>query len=121
MLLKQPQLIALSLALLLGLAAVAPVAHAQTYSIFYTFPSNQDGNRAQGVIDVGAGHLYGPAYYGGAHSDGAIFEINPAGQETVLYSFGGTPDGNGPVGVVRDAHGNLYGATYFGGFNCLVQ
>jgi len=121
MLLKQPQLIALSLALLLGLAAVAPLAHAQTYSIFYTFPSNQDGNRAQGVIEDGAGNLYGAAYYGGAHSDGAIFEINPAGQETVLYSFKGTPDGNGPVGVVRDAHGNLYGATYFGGFNCLVQ
>ena len=121
MLLKQTQPVALSFALLLAFAVIAPLAHAQTYSVFYTFPSNQDGNRPQGVIKDGAGNLYGAAYYGGAHVAGAIFEINPAGQETVLYSFKGTPDGNGPVGVVRDAQGNLYGATYFGGFNCQIQ
>ena len=121
MLLKKSKPIARSLALLLAVVAVAPSGFAQTYSLFYTFPSNQEGNRAQGVIEDGASIVYGAAYYGGAHADGAIFEINAAAQETVLYSFKGTPDGNGPVGVVRDAHGNLYGATYFGGLNCQVQ
>jgi len=119
--LKQPQLIALSLALLLGLAAVAPLAHAQTYSIFYTFPSNQDGNRAQGVIEDGAGNLYGAAYYGGAHSEARSLRSILRARKPCSTALRARPTEMGRSALVRDAHGNLYGATYLAVLNCLFS
>ncbi len=104
-------------ALAVTLAAFSPSAEAQIYSVVYTFPTAQDGNRPQGVIEDQAGNLYGATYYGGANGVGAIFKLDAAGNETVLHSFKG-PDGNAPLGVVRDAAGNIYGATAFGGVGC---
>jgi uncharacterized repeat protein (TIGR03803 family) len=109
----------LGFALAVALVAFTPSAQAQSYSVFYTFPVAQDGSEPEGVIMDAAGNLYGAAYYGGAHAGGAVFKLNPAGEETVLYSFGAYKgDGAGPIGVARDAARNIYGTTTTGGSNC---
>jgi uncharacterized repeat protein (TIGR03803 family) len=74
-----------------------------------------------GLIFDAEGNLYGTTSKGGAYSysNGTVFELNAAGQETVLYSFCpvvGCADGSEPYsGLVRDSMGNLYGTTSQGG------
>lgn len=65
------------------------------------------------------GNLYGTTCYGGAYSDGTVFELTPSSSgtwtETVLHSFTGE-DGNCSFApLIFDAAGNLYGTTYNGG------
>jgi uncharacterized repeat protein (TIGR03803 family) len=68
-----------------------------------------------GVIRDSAGNLYGTAGQGGKWSQGVVFKVDMAGQETVLYSFSG-PDGAVPrAGLIRNSAGNLYGTTWEGG------
>jgi uncharacterized repeat protein (TIGR03803 family) len=81
-----------------------------------------DGAAPQaGLIFDTEGNLYGTTSEGGAYSysNGTVFELNAAGQETVLYSFCpvvGCADGSEPYsGLVRDSMGNLYGTTTQGG------
>jgi len=63
-----------------------------------------------------SGNLYGVTYYGGRTGDGAVFEVNAAGEETVLLNFdGGSGGGNPYDGLAQDADGNLYGTTENGG------
>jgi uncharacterized repeat protein (TIGR03803 family) len=63
------------------------------------------------------GDLFGTSEDGGAHGDGAVFEI-PAGSDTVqtLDSFNGA-NGIDPTdsGLAIDSAGNLYGTTQSGG------
>ena len=63
-----------------------------------------------------AGNLFGTAASGGAHLDGALFEIaKDSGVITTLYSFN-VSDGGDPVGgLIPDAAGNLYGTAANGG------
>ncbi len=102
----------------LGLFA-APSAHAQTFSLLYTFTSDASGDRPDGLIRDSNGNFYGTTYYGGS-GDGLVFKLDSDGKETVLHQFKGA-DGNGPLGVVEDATGNLYGTTNFGGTGCPGQ
>lgn len=112
---------ALAFSFLLGLVALPPSAHGQTFSVLYSFESEANGDRPDSLIKDAAGNFYGTTYYGGANSsDGVVFKVDAAGKETVLYRFQGS-DGDGPDGVVRDAAGNLYGATSFGGTGCPGQ
>ena len=74
-----------------------------------------------GVIFDGVGNLYGTTFSGGAHSDGTVYELTPAGgggwTEKVLHSFdqNGT-DGSFPAAsLIFDTAGNLYGTTAGGG------
>jgi len=76
-----------------------------------------------GLVADGEGNLYGTMTYGGAYSDGTVYELSPpaAGQtawaETVLFSFNGT-NGERPIaGLIADGAGNLYGTTWYGGAN----
>lgn len=69
-----------------------------------------------GVILDQEGNIYGAAAGGGASDAGAVYMLDPSGNETVLYNFRGGSDGSDPFSVlVFDAHGNLYGTTRHGG------
>jgi uncharacterized repeat protein (TIGR03803 family) len=76
------------------------------------------------LIFDASGDLYGTTYFGGANSQGTVYELTPnAGKtswaETNLYSFcsqDGCADGAMPwSGVIMDGSGNLYGTTRGGG------
>ena len=59
----------------------------------------------------------------GAHNDGAVFKLTPAGggyKEKILYSFRGGKDGSDPRGtLVENKKGALFGTTFYGGSsNC---
>ncbi len=109
---------ALTLALLSALLLIATrPAHAQTYSVLYSFTGKPDGaNPYAGVALDKKGNLYGTTYVGGVDNLGTVFKILTSGGETVLYSFkGGSGDGANPHdGVTLDKQGNLYGTTWSG-------
>jgi uncharacterized repeat protein (TIGR03803 family) len=110
---------ALALAVVLVLAVIAtPWAHAQTFSVLYSFMGGADGfGPNSGLVRDAAGNLYGTTCCGGAYDLGTVFKLNKTGKETVLYTFIGGTDGAEPSGggLVRDAAGNLYGTTSYGG------
>lgn len=70
-----------------------------------------------GLVQGANGNFYGVAYKGGAHGDGTLFSLSPAGKFTLLHSFAGPPsEGIGPAGtLVFDSLGDLFGTTYVGG------
>jgi uncharacterized repeat protein (TIGR03803 family) len=106
----------MALAILLGLAAVPPSAHGQTFTVLYSFKGGTDGASPGGtLVRDAAGNLYG-ATGGGIFNFGTVFKLDTIGNETVLYSFKGGADGGFPVGgLTGDAAGNLYGTTQRGG------
>lgn len=110
---------ALTLAIILVLAVIATSsAHAQTYSVLYSFAGGIDGrNPVAGLVRDATGNLYGTTNVGGAHGYGTIFKIDSTGKETVLYSFTDMKgDGAYPcAGLLLDAKGKLYGTTLNGG------
>jgi uncharacterized repeat protein (TIGR03803 family) len=60
--------------------------------------------------------MYGTAYVGGEHGQGAVYIVGSNGLETVIYSFAGGNDGANPNGgLVMDKKGNLFGTTLNGG------
>jgi uncharacterized repeat protein (TIGR03803 family) len=71
------------------------------------------------LVQASDGNFYGTAAGGGAHDQGSIFKISPAGEFTTLYSFcpdkycreGAYPNG----GLIQAADGKLYGTTVWGG------
>jgi uncharacterized repeat protein (TIGR03803 family) len=93
-------------------------------STVHMFPASNSGD---GVHPVGpvtidsAGNLFGITNLGGAHSEGAVYEISPSASgwtETVIYSFTGATDGQKPFGgLIFDATGNLLGTASHGGQN----
>ena len=110
-----------------SLAAVVPFillfisatsAHAQTFTVLYTFTNTNQGWQpdAAPILDA-AGNLYGTTQYGGtAGGFGTVFKLDTEGNESVLHSFAGTPDGEDPEGaLIADRAGNLYGTTLYGG------
>jgi uncharacterized repeat protein (TIGR03803 family) len=111
----------LLLSLLLLAAAVIPTAHAQTYSLLYSFTGGSDGANPNGQLILDAsGNLYGPASIGGDLSCdsvgcGVIFELTQSGAQSVLHTFTGS-DGQFPSGTLAlDSFNNLYGTTSQGG------
>jgi uncharacterized repeat protein (TIGR03803 family) len=96
------------------------------YTVLYSFcpESSCSGgvNPYAGLIQDGAGNLYGTTYGGGGASNGGtVFKVDTTGHETVLYSFcssANCADGGLPqAGLIQDAAGNLYGTTTAGGGN----
>lgn len=107
-------------AILAWVATMANPAHAQTFTVLFTFTDTTQGEQPDaGVIPDSVGNLYGTTQYGGtAGGFGTIYRLDTSGNETVLYSFSGTPDGEDPyAGLVADSAGNLYGSTLYGGTN----
>jgi uncharacterized repeat protein (TIGR03803 family) len=90
--------------------------------VLYSFSDSSYGAYPySGLLRDSIGNLYGTFWggatsYGGVNGLGAVFEVNPAGNETILHSFTGAPDGQYPeAGLVKDSEGNLYGTTTEGG------
>jgi uncharacterized repeat protein (TIGR03803 family) len=89
------------------------------------YPFSATGGDAAGPVSAlifdGEGNLYGTTIRGGAHGDGAVFELSPkkggGWTEQVIYSFGSiTNDGQNPYSTpIFDGQGNLYGTTSNGG------
>ena len=113
----------------MAMIAVQP-AQAQSYKVLHTFcaegPPCLDGDGPYaGVIQDGAGNLYGTTisggrgtcyYYGHDPGCGTVFKLGRSGKETVLHNFTGGSDGGAPTaGVIEDDKGNIYGTTYYGG------
>jgi len=95
-----------------------------TETILYTFTGGADGSEPNSnlVFDKN-GNLYSTTYYGGAYSNGTVFELSPptGGQttwtETVVHSLNGNVgDGFYPQGnTIMTSSGNLLVATTGGG------
>ena len=96
-------------------------------TVLYSFTGGAEGDPYAGLIQDGAGNLYGTTTGGGFHGQGfgTVFKLaspaQPGGTwtETVLYSFcsaSNCSDGYYPLaGLIQDAAGNLYGTTQSGG------
>lgn len=103
---------------LVGLSNAVSLAHAQTFSVLYTF-SGADGNQPfAGLTMDRGGNLYGTTAVGGA-GFGSVFKLSPSGSGWTfsnLYTFHGGSDGAQPQArVVFGPDGTLYGTTTFGG------
>ena len=96
------------------------VAAASSLATVHSFSSDPDGATPWAGLMQGAdGNLYGTTVYGGTHSDGAVFELNPTtGAVSTVASFSGSTSGAYPqAGLIADpgAGGNLYYGTTYGG------
>lgn len=83
-----------------------------------SFNGNDGSSPATGLIADAAGNFYGTTSGGGAHGDGAVFELPVGGGSLkLLASFNGR-DGKSPDGgLIADAAGNLFGTTWPGNGN----
>lgn len=100
---------------------VGVACSASTETVLYSFQpgvgSSADAQLPFGSIVQGTdGNFYGTTTDGGAHGDGAVFKITPAGTESRLWSFAGGSDGVVPFsGLTTGSDGNFYGMTANGG------
>jgi uncharacterized repeat protein (TIGR03803 family) len=104
-----------------GCGVVFKVDSSGNFTVLHSFigsPSDGEVPVATLFRDSG-GNLYGSAIGGGDQSCGcgAVFKLDPSGNETILHSFaGGTTDGSEPESaLISDGKGNLYGTTVSGG------
>lgn len=102
--------------LVLAIAAISTVAHAQTFSVLYNFGTHSDdptNPQYSGIVAQGRdGNLYSAAP-GGTDGVGAMFKITPGGVLTVPYTFDLEHQPLG--GLTLGADGNFYGTTNSGG------
>jgi uncharacterized repeat protein (TIGR03803 family) len=99
---------------------ITPTGTLSALHSFCSKPGCTDGEQPRaGLMQATNGDLYGTTEFGGAHSDGTVFEITPTGTLTTLYSFCSKPgctDGDAPqAGLVQATNGNFYGTTSEGG------
>src|SRR5258708_3073127 len=104
---------------LLGVA-IPRAGWAQTFTSLVNFNGNNGANPLYAALVQGTdGNLYGTADAGGAHGQGTVFKITPAGALTTLHSFcaqSNCTDGSTPyAGLVLGTDGNFYGTTAYGG------
>jgi uncharacterized repeat protein (TIGR03803 family) len=100
--------------------SVSKIAPGGTLTTLYIFTGGADGSQPYaGLVQGTDGNLYGTTYFGGASSDGTVFEVATSGALTSLYSFcsqSDCTDGEAPyAGLVQDTNGNFYGTTQSGG------
>lgn len=98
--------------------AVFELTEAGKESVLYSFTGGVDGAfPLAGLVEDGAGNLYGTANTGGV-GYGTVFELNAkTGKLKVLHTFAGGTDGAYPYlgALVLDGARNLYGTTVYGG------
>jgi uncharacterized repeat protein (TIGR03803 family) len=89
-----------------------------TITTIASFNGSNGSNPFAGVTLDAQGNLYGTTRYGGAGSDGTVWEIAKGSNTiTTIASFSGS-NGRLPYGgVTLDAQGNLYGTMRVGGAN----
>lgn len=102
------------------LAAIAPNAQAQTFSVLHTFTGPDGLMPYSGVTLDAAGNLYGTTFGGGVNGMGAVYQLKHIGSgyfHYQLHAFTGGTDGAVPIGgVIFGPDGQLYGTTYNGGY-----
>lgn len=101
-----------------NLGTVFKITPSGTETLLYTFTGGTAGaNPSNALVEGSDGNFYGTTTAGGAHSDGTVYQVTPAGTETVVYSFaGGTGDGSVPgASLLLASDGNFYGTTEGGG------
>jgi len=112
----------LASALILGLSANVPSAHAQLTTL-YEFQGSPDGESPYGgLVEDSTGAFYGTTEAGGKNSCGStgcgtVYKLAGT-KESWVYSFKGYPkDGQTPgyINLVTDGKGNFYGTTAYGG------
>jgi len=88
------------------------------YDFCSTLPCDDGTLPLGGLAMDAAGNIFGVANLGGAHDEGAVFELSPAGgtyNYSLVYSFCSAQnctDGIRPqTGLAIDASGNLFGTT----------
>ena len=108
---------------LLTVIAALPANAQYTGTVLHTFTGTPDGVYPSPIIRDAKGNLYGTTYGGGLSSCGdglgcgAIFKIDPQGNETIAFGFPGGSLGSNPIAdVTEDAEGILYGTTEGSGF-----
>src|SRR5581483_6699862 len=73
------------------------------------------GSNPEALVQGFDGNFYGTALSGGAHHNGTLFKVTPAGELTTLYNFCSQTDcsdGAGPNSpLVQASNGNFYGTT----------
>ena len=110
-----------SLFLALLCLATLQVGRAQTLTTLANFVGPNGANPLFAPLAQGTdGNLYGTTQAGGAHQQGTVFKVTPAGTLTTLHSFCGQScaDGAAPfAGLVLGNDGNFYGTTEAGGTN----
>jgi uncharacterized repeat protein (TIGR03803 family) len=99
---------------------VTPAGALKTLHSFCSQSGCADGSSPfGGVVLASDGNFYGTTQQGGAHGEGIVFRITPAGTLTKLYSFcaqSGCTDGGYPkAALVEGTDGFLYGTTVYGG------
>jgi uncharacterized repeat protein (TIGR03803 family) len=91
-----------------------------TITPLYAFSGHSDPGKPEAGLILGSdGNFYGTSEAAGGNSDGAIFQVTPAGVETVEYAFkGGTTDGSTPLdNPVESPSGDLYLTASKGGLD----
>ncbi len=96
------------------------VSPAQTFNTLLSFNGSDGELPTRAPLVQGLdGNLYGTTYGGGAHGNGTVFKVTPAGTLTTLYSFcaqTNCTDGASPeAGLVLATNGYFYGTTFSGG------
>ena len=101
--------------------ATPQVGRAQTFMTLANFVGPNGANPLFAPLAQGTdGNLYGTTQAGGAHQQGTVFKVTPAGTLTTLYSFCGQSCGDGSApfaGLLLGKDGNFYGTTELGGTN----
>lgn len=98
-----------------GIFLLALIVSGQSFEVLYNFPAT--ATPYGGLVQDGAGNIYGTTFNGGNNDRGGIFRMTSNGVFSTLYSFGSTPnDGQSPfAGLCLAPDGNLYGTTTTGG------
>jgi uncharacterized repeat protein (TIGR03803 family) len=93
---------------------------ATTITDLVTFNGTNGSEPEDALVLDTSGNLYGTTTFGGANSEGTLFEI-PSGTTTLntLVSFNGTNGAQPTGGLLFDTSGNLYGTTTSGGANLI--
>ncbi len=86
-------------------------------TMLYEYKQSTGSWPSGNLMQAKNGELYGMTHFGGAHSGGTVFKIDPDGNgHTVLYNFN-SESGTGPLGgVLQASNGKLYGVTQNEGF-----
>jgi uncharacterized repeat protein (TIGR03803 family) len=77
-----------------------------------------DGNSPTGLIQATDGNFYGVTTYGGAATNGVLYEFTAEGELNPLYEFcakANCADGANPSGVTQATNGMFYGTASSGG------
>jgi uncharacterized repeat protein (TIGR03803 family) len=96
---------------------LSPNGSGWTETILHAFTGGPDDGGApySGLIEDGAGNLYGTATACASGCWGTVFELTPSEEGwvyKVLYAFKGGADGGQPTaGLLMDKEGNLFGAA----------